>query len=40
MKAVLYVAKNADVIINSYIYFQNGDYVNADETVSVEILEI
>ncbi len=40
MKSVLYVPKNADVIINSEIYYQNGDYVNTDETVSVEIIEI
>ena len=39
MKAVLYVPKNADVIINSENYYQNGDYVNADEKFDVEIVE-
>ena len=38
-KAVLYVPANADVKINSEVYYQNGKYVNGDKTCDVEIVE-
>ena len=39
MKAVLYVPTDAIVNINSEIYYQNGEYVNDDNIVGVEIME-
>ena len=40
MKTVLYVPENAVVKINSEVYYQNGGYVNGDETGNIEIAEI
>ncbi|MBE6782531.1 MAG: glycoside hydrolase [Ruminococcaceae bacterium] len=39
MKAVLYAPDNAVIYINSELYYQNGEYVNSDETGDVEIIE-
>ena len=39
MKAVLYVPTDAVVNINSELYYQNGEYVNRDKTIEVEIIE-
>ncbi len=39
MKAVLYVPSDSVVNVNSEVYFQNGEYVNGNETVDVEIIE-
>ena len=39
MKAVLSVPSDAVVKVNSILYYQNGEYVNADQTGNVEIVE-
>lgn len=39
MKAVLSVPSDAVVKVNSALYYQNGDYVNADQNGNVEIVE-
>ncbi len=39
MKAVLYVPDGAVVNINSELYYQNGEYVNENNPVEVEIAE-
>ena len=39
MKAVLYVPLDADVNINSELYYQNGEYVNGNKPGNVEIIE-
>ncbi|MBR4051132.1 MAG: alpha-L-rhamnosidase N-terminal domain-containing protein [Clostridia bacterium] len=39
MKAVLYVPAGAEVNINSEPFYQNGEYINADKTGDVEIVE-
>ena len=39
MNAVLYVPDGASVNINSELYFRNGNYLNTDKSVNVEIIE-
>ncbi len=39
MKAVLYVPDGASVNINSELFYQNGEYVNGDKALDVEIVE-
>ncbi len=39
VKAVLYVPANAVVNINSEVYYQKGEYVNADKIGDIEIVE-
>ena len=36
IKAVIYVPENAVLIINSEVYYQNGEYVNSDKIENVE----
>lgn len=40
IKAVVYVPDSAVVIINSEVYYQNGEYVNGNSSVDIEIVEI
>ena len=40
MKSVLYVPDKATVNINSELYYQNGEYVNGDKAVNIEIIKI